>query len=401
MHEFQSISYPVRIHSGQDALDKLPAELNRCGAKRALILCGNSVATRTDLVDRVRGLLGERLVGVYSGIAKDAPVDCVQEATEMARGLDADLLLAVGAGSVLKAARIVAILLAENKPIAQLVTQYPENSKPFSPRLDAPKRPIINILTAATSAQNRAGSALKSESGGYRMEFFDPKTRPQAIFWDAGALMTAPPSLARSTAFSVYWRALMNVGAARTANPLVQASRYHGFTLAHAALPRVTDPADYAARIDLCAAALLQNRDEDDGGRPFDAHWITRVVYALAAATFNRVPDVDQGQANAALTGAAIRHFGNRCPEVTIEIGRAIGAWDDSLVAEQAPQHVGDAVDALFNKLGMPTRLRALNVPRDELDAIVRFSLQNFNADRERSFVHNQEALAATLADAW
>jgi alcohol dehydrogenase class IV len=401
MYEFNVTSYPVRVHAGQQALAGLSAELDRIGARRALVLCGNSVAERTNLIPRVRALLGDRLAGVYAGIAKDAPVECVLDAVEKARALKPDILLAVGAGSVIKATRIIAILLAEDRPIAQLITQYPENGRPWSPRLSAPKCPIVNILTAPTSAQNRAGSALKSGDGGYRMEFFDPKTRPLAIFWDADALLTAPPSLAFSTAVSVHWRALMNIGAVEMANPLVQASRYQAFRLAQRALPRVSDPDDYRARIDLCAAALLQNRDEDDGGRPFDMHWVTRVVYALAAATFNKVPTIDQGQASAALTGAAIRQFGGKCQDVTIGIGRAIGAWQDGMDERDAPVCVGNAVDALFGGFGAATRLRDLQVEREQLPDIVRLSLKNFNADRERSFVSEVELLSATLHDAW
>lgn len=60
----------------------------------------------------------------------------------------------------------------------------------------------------------------------------------------------------------------MCMGAAATSNPLVQASRYQVWKLARHAYPRLRDGGDAAARIDLCAASLLQNRDEEDGGRP-------------------------------------------------------------------------------------------------------------------------------------
>lgn len=401
MSQFTAISYPVRIHAGEQALDALPAELDRCGARRAFVVCGRSVAERSNLIDRVRGLLGERVAGVHGRIGKDAPVEDVLEAVAAARACQADILLAVGAGSVLKATRVIAILLAEKGPVDQLITRYPNNAAPVSPRLNAPKLPIINILTVATSAQNRSGAALKNAPGGYRMEFFDPKTRPQAIFWDADALLTAPPTLALSTGISVYWRALMNIGAVEQANPLVQASRYQAFHLARRAIGRVTSQDDYQARIDLCAAAVLQNRDEDDGGRPFDTHWVARVVYALAAATFNLIPCVDQGQASAALTGVVIRHFGAKCPEVTIAIGRALDDWQDGTDPAQAPALVGLAVDELFRRLGMPTRLRDLNVGLEQLSDILRLSLKNFNADRERSFVNNQDLLGAVLREAW
>jgi alcohol dehydrogenase class IV len=401
MVQFTANSYPVRIHSGQQALHALPAEFDRCATQRAFIVCGRSLAARSNLIDRIRSLVGERVAGMHESIGKDAPVEDVLEAVRAARACGADMLLAVGAGSVIKATRVIAILLAEQKPIDQLITRYPDGAAPVSPRLNAPKLPIINILTAATSAQNRAGAALKNAPGEYRMEFFDPKTRPRAIFWDADALLTAPPALALSTGISVYWRALMNIGSIKQANPLVQASRYQAFHLAQCAIGRVTNQDDYQARIDLCAAALMQNRDEDDGGRPFDTHWIARVVYALSTATFNLVPGIDQGQASAVLTGVTIRHFGSRCLEETIAIGRALNAWRDEAEPAQAPALIGQAVDDLFCRLGMPGRLRDLNVGREQLSDILRLSLMNFNADRERSFLNNQDLLGAVLREAW
>lgn len=402
MDRFTSISYPVRIYVGKDALNLLPVELARVVASRAFIVCGASVAGKTGLIDRICSVLGDRFAGIYSKIRKDAPLKDVQEAAQAARDCGADVLIAVGAGSVIKATRVVAILHAESGSVNQLVTQYPADGSAISPRLLARKLPIVNVLTAGTSAQNRAGSALKSEQGSYRLEFFDPKTRPLAIFWDSDALLTAPPSMALSTGVAVYWRALMNMGAINSANPLVQGSRKQAFCLAQNAVGSLTDPTNAQARIDICAAALLQNRDEDDGGRPFDAHWVARVVYALAAATFNLVEGVDQGAASAILTGPAVRHFGHMCPQAIVGIGGAINVWPDGRHDEScAVELVGKAVIRLFGGMGIPTRLRDLGVANEQLASIVTLSLRNFNADRDRLLADHKDLLSAVLSDAW
>jgi hypothetical protein len=67
------------------------------------------------------------------------------------------------------------------------MTQYPEGKSAYSPRLLAPKPPIINIPTTPNSAVNRAGTGLKNPDLDHRMEYFDPKTRPQAIVLDEDA----------------------------------------------------------------------------------------------------------------------------------------------------------------------------------------------------------------------
>ena len=168
-------------------------------------------------------------------------------ATEAARSAQADLVIGVGAGSVIQGARIVTILLAEKRPVEQLVTQYPGHGPAVSPKLLEPKLPVINVLTAPTTAQNRAGSRMKDDATARGMEFFDPKTRPVAIFWDADALLTAPPQLIRTGAATIWCRAVMSLGAMDD-NPLVEGDRLQSYRLASGAIPRIADRMDTVFR---------------------------------------------------------------------------------------------------------------------------------------------------------
>ena len=395
-HDFRATGYPLRLYSGRDALEHLPAEIKRCRARRVFVVSGRSVSRKTGLVDRIQQILGPAYAGRYDEIEKDTTLASVQAAAAAAREAGADLLIGVGAGSVIQGTRVVAILLAETAPVDQLITQYPDNAPAISPKLLAPKLPVINVLTAATTTQNRAGSAVKDPARPNRMEFFDPKTRPVALFWDEEALLTAPLSLARTTGISVLWRSIMNLGAMRMA-PLSEGDRLQAFRLARGALPRINDPLDAGARVELCAAAFLQNRDADDGGALTEKHWPARVVYALATALFNLHAHVGQGEANAALTATVIRHFGARDPEAMALIAQAFGAVDGRPAHERA----ADAVEQAFREAGMPLRLRELDIPQQGLVAIRDSALMNFNADPKREFLRERETLLTALQAAW
>jgi alcohol dehydrogenase class IV len=399
-YEFRAVSYPLRLYSGKDALENLPAELQRRNARRAFIVCGRSVSHKTDLIRRIRRILGDCCAGLFDEMEKDSPLPAVLRACDAARAAAADLLIAVGAGSVIQGTRVVAILLAENRPVEDLITRYPERGPAVSPKLMAPKLPIINVLTAGTSAQNRAGSAVKDETLDHRMEFFDPKTRPVALFWDADALLTAPVRLVRTTGASVLWRAVMNLGAANM-TPLVEGDRLQAYRLARNALLRIADLNDADPRIDLCAAAFLQNRDADDGGTMFERHWVVRVVYAFAAALFNLHPHVSQGEANAALTAPVMRQLGARDPEAMAKIALALEAWHDGDPLARAPFQAADALEKLFRSIGMPGRLSELDIPRASLPIIVERSLKNFNADPKREFVREHGLLLEVIEQAW
>lgn len=395
-HRFRATGYPLRLYSGKDALENLPAELKRFKSAKAFLISGRSVSRKTGLVDRIAKILGPAYAGRYDEIEKDTTLASVQAAAAAARAANADLLIGVGAGSVIQGTRVVAILLAETAPVDQLITQYPDNAPAISPKLLAPKLPIINVLTAATTAQNRAGSAVKDPARPNRMEFFDPKTRPAAVFWDEDALLTAPVSLARTTATSVFWRSLMNLGAPRMA-PLSEGDRLQAFRLARGAFSRMSDPLDAGARVEMCAAAFLQNRDADDGGALTEKHWPARVVYALATALFNLHAHVGQGEANSALTATVIRHFGARDSQAMALIAEAFGVTDERAAHERA----AEAVELSFIQAGMPTRLRELDIPRDSLETVLENSLRNFNADPKREFLRERDVLMAALQAAW
>jgi alcohol dehydrogenase class IV len=399
-HDFRVTGYPFRLYSGKGALEKLPDEISRQRASRAFIVCGRTVSRSTPLIGRIRELLGEKLAGVFDEIDKDTTLSSVVRAKDAARAAGADLVIGVGAGSVIQGARIVTILLAEKRPVEELITQYLERAPAVSPRLMAPKLPIINVLTAPTTAQNRAGSRMREDATGRGMEFFDPKTRPGAIFWDADALLTAPASLIRTGAATIYCRCVVNLGGLAV-NPLVEGDRLQAYRLTAGALPRLGDAADPAPRIELCAATLLQNREADDGGTQFERHWAGRVIYAFSTALFSVFPQVGQGEGTGAIAGTVLRQLGARDPEAMVRMAAALGVWEEGASIDEAPFRVADALEGVLRSLGMPTQLSALGIERAHLPRVIEHALRNFNADPKREFVRERELLSRVLDAAW
>jgi alcohol dehydrogenase class IV len=161
------------------------------------------------------------------------------------------------------------------------------------------------------------------------------------------------------------------------------------------------DATDAAPRIELCAAAFLLNRDADEGGSAAARHWVVRATYAFATALFISFPHIGQGEANTALTGTVLRRLGSRDPQAMGNLARGLGVWNDAMPLADAPQLAADYLDKFFAGLGMPTRLRELEFPREGLDQVLENSLKNFNADPKREFVRERELLRDVLQAAW
>ena len=84
-NDFRAIGYPVRLYSGKDALENLPAELKRNRAKRAFIVCGRTVSRKTDLIAHMQRILGDNCVGVFDEMDKDTSISAVTAAAKAAK----------------------------------------------------------------------------------------------------------------------------------------------------------------------------------------------------------------------------------------------------------------------------------------------------------------------------
>ena len=378
---FRAAGYSWRLYCGRQAIEQgLKESVNRAGAKRAFVVCSRSVKQRTDTVRRIEAALGDRYAGVYDGIEKDSTYASVCAAKEAATAARADLLIAVGGGSVIVATRAVAIFMAETGDPFQIMTQYPEGKPAYSPRLMAPKPPIINIPTTPTSAMNRAGTGLKNPDLDHRMEYFDPKTRPQAVFLDDDALLSAPPELIRSTATTLF-AGLVGSMAQIEMNPLAEGDRDHAFRLAHRAYPRLVGELDNPSlRTDLCIAAFLMNRAEDDGLRRFRGG-VFSGNYAVSTALHVRYPHVGQGESTSVVHAAKIRLSKTVDAPSARQVAEALGVWHDNMDGRRAALAVADLLEDLYTRIGVSTRLRQLDIPREDLRDIANETVKNFNAN--------------------
>lgn len=397
---FRAAGHPWRLHCGPGVIEQsLREAVARAGARRAFVVCSPSVNRRTDTVRRIAAALGERYAGVFDAIGKDSPYADVCAARDAASDAAADLLIAAGGGSVIVATRAVAIFLAEPGDPFAIMTQYPEGKPAYSPRLLAPKLPIINVPITPSSAMNRAGTGLKNPDLDHRMEYFDPKTRPQAIVLDHDSLLSTPLAVLRSTATTVF-ASLVGAMAQREDNPLVEGDRDQAFRLAHRAYVRLADGDDDAAlRTDLCLAAFLQNRAEDDGGRVV-RNSVFSGNYAVSTALHVRYPHVGQGESTAVVHAAKIRLSESIDPQSARRVAEAVGVWRDGMDARQSALAVADALEDLYTRVGMPIGLRALAIPHDDLRLIAAQTVKNFNANAGVRSAEEQVADAERLLEA-
>jgi maleylacetate reductase len=160
-----------RVHFGADALQRLEEEARPFG--RAFVITGRSLSEKTGLIQRVETLLGDRHAGTFGGIGQHTPGGTVEKAAAQAETAGADMLVAVGGGSVI------------------------DGTKAVARQLGYPAQVAVPTTLSGAEWAHRAGAT--DESIGRKQGFADPLTVPSVVVLDPGATVFTPEELWLST----------------------------------------------------------------------------------------------------------------------------------------------------------------------------------------------------------
>ncbi len=397
-NSFRITGYSIRVHAGDDAIARLSDEADRARAKRAFVVCGQTVAHRTGLLDRVKDALGDRLAGVFDGAQTGSPVPSVEKGAAMAADAGADLIVAVGGGSAVVTARAIIILLAEGGTPHDHATKYPPGRPPVSPRLMKPKVPNVLVLTTPTTAATRAGTAVIDPETGHRLELFDPKTRPSALIWDTSALLTALPSLCVSAAASCYSGVVGALQTRERLNPLAEGDLVQALRLLQENLPQVDSRPDSGeVRLNLCTAAFLYNRAGDSG----TGGSAVGVVSAIAHSLDTRYPECNHGAAYSILTAPGMRFNRDYNVAGQARLAFIMGVRQHTMKDGAAAIAAADAVADVFGALGLPSRLSQVGVSEEGVRLIAEDAMTDFAMHRNVRPVKEFSELEKLLREIW
>ncbi|MBI4310831.1 MAG: iron-containing alcohol dehydrogenase, partial [Chloroflexi bacterium] len=257
---YRYLATAARIYAGVDALPHLAREAERIGARRAFVVCSETLSQTSDLLSRTREVLGPAYAGAFPRAKRESPVSLVEAGVEAAKAVQPDLIVALGGGSAVVTARAITILLGEGKRVGDIYTRHVPGQVPIVARLSKPKLPNILVLTTPTTAADRGGAAVWDETPPHRKELYDPKTRPLAVILDGGALLTAPLPLFLDTSITTF-NGLVSAIQSAGPSPFALADLRMGLDLCYRYLPLLVErPSDPEVRIQLASAALLANR---------------------------------------------------------------------------------------------------------------------------------------------
>lgn len=213
--EFVARSAAVRVRFAAGSRRALAEEMALLGVSRALIL---TTPQQAGLVPEITGYAGG-VVGSFTKAAMHTPVAISEEATEVARALDADVLVAVGGGSTTGLGKAIAL------------------------RTDLPQ-----IVIPTTYAGSEATGILGQTEGGVKTTLTSAKVQPEVILYDAELVASLPVPMTVTSALNAMAHAAEGLYA-RDRSPISSLIAVEGLRAFRDALPAVVaEPGDLKAR---------------------------------------------------------------------------------------------------------------------------------------------------------
>ena len=128
-----TLRLPAAIHFGYGARAQLP-ELLAAHGTRVLAIVDPFLTSTPLFTETLSALQGAGLtVEVYSDIRPELPVASLDTAADFAREYSPDVILAIGGGSALDAAKLVGLLVAHGGSLSRLLRRE-RGARPDDPR---------------------------------------------------------------------------------------------------------------------------------------------------------------------------------------------------------------------------------------------------------------------------
>lgn len=374
-----------RVLLGRPVAVALADELALLGARRVLLITARSLANSTAL-DRLRAALADRLAATYAGVLAHSPRACVVEGARAARACGADLLVAVGGGSVIDAAKAMLLMLRHGY-------DTPDALEPHANRLepDRGRRPadadrwlrVVAVPTTLSGAEFASSAGLTDPARGLKHGFSHPMMIPVSVILDPAMALTAPRRLLLGTGVKSLDHAVERITSAN-ANPYSDAVSVLALRLLAGALPRLRDGADLQAHADAQTGMFMSLAGSASGVAVNVSHAIGHVLGAHVG--------VPHGETSCVLLPATLRWSLDACAERQAIISEALGAPGGD---------AADTVAALVASLDLPTRLRDVGVRREDLPLIAAKTMHERLLRNSRKPVDGPDDIARILELAW
>ncbi|OKO85125.1 iron-containing alcohol dehydrogenase [Bradyrhizobium sp. AS23.2] len=332
-----SYQYPTMesVIYGKPAAEALREEAERLGAKRVYLIVSRTLNSKTDEIEKIRKALGERHAETFDGVPQHTTREAVVQIARRAKEVKADLVVAIGGGSVVDAAKIVLMCMEHEIFEQDGLDGFETTPERRFGQFRTPKVRMIAIPSTLSGGEYNSGALVTDTRRKLKQIFNHPMMMPRSIILDPAMTKYTPEKLWLGSGTRAMDHGIEAICSSRP-NVLVDAVCQQGLRYLNDGLRRTrSNPNDEAARLNCqlgswLSAFGLQARVPMGashaighvlGGTCDVPHYFCTAVMMPSVLRYNRPATEAAQKAVAAALGAPGRDADEAFAEFVAELG--------------------------------------------------------------------------------
>nr|WP_189424733.1 iron-containing alcohol dehydrogenase [Devosia pacifica] len=317
-----------------------------------------------ELVEAIRAAGVE--LALYSGIKPELPAACLTKGVAEGKAFGADVVLGIGGGSCIDAAKAIAILLSYGEPLSSYYGEF---------KVPGPTLPVIAMPTSSgTGSEVTPVAVVADAERDLKVGIASPYLIPHTAICDPELTYSCPPELTAMSGADALVHAIEAFTTAKR-TPTAETAHEHVFlgknelsdltalaAIEHigASLERAcTSPNDETARSRMMFGALLAGQAFGVAG--------TSVCHA-AQYPIGAKTHTPHGLGVAAMLPFALAFNRSHAGADIVRVGCALGADVAGRGEDAAVEATIQHVERLLGVIGVPVSLAAMGLSEADLD---------------------------------
>jgi len=359
-----TMNFPVPVEFGAGCVVKLGQYA--AVYKKALVVTGRRAMKESGVTDRICGLLkaAGTTAEVYDRILPDPNYEEIEEAAALAKRFGAQAVVGLGGGSVMDAAKAVAVAATHPGPIMD----YRGGG---ARTITSATLPILAVsATSGTGSHVGRVAVLSDRKQKIKRAFFSDCMYPEAAFCDAEILRTMPPEVTASTGFDAFAHALEGF-LSTSDNPMGKLCAREAMRIIFQTLPQVLARGDDLNLRDRMAWA--------DTLAGISLATNTVVIPHVIGMVLGGRYGISHGRSIACVLGSCLRHSRPAAAGKLAEVARVLGCEDHLDEAALADRAIA-LIEEFLNRIGMAQSPKEYGVPEGDFQSIAQEVIAVFSA---------------------
>lgn len=350
-----TLRQPPRIHFGAGCALEAMSLLASEGRQRIFLVTSPSVLGHAETLAAVLRARGAT-IEFAMGVPPEPTTACCEQLRARARVFSPDLVLAIGGGSVLDVAKLVAALHDRPEPVSAF----------YGVNVLSGRRTALACVptTAGTGSEVSPNALLFDEAAVAKKAVISPALVPDAAIVDPQLMLTLPPALTATTGIDALTHCL-EAYTNRVAHPTIDLYALEGVRLIGANLARaVADGSDLDARTAVALGSLY-------GGLclgPVNTAAVHALAYPLGGEFH-----LAHGLSIALLLPHVVRFNATAAPDRHAALAHALGVSSSN---DSAAAQLPERLEKLLSACRIPRGLSSCGIPREAFPRMAQSALQ-------------------------